>query len=415
MGRGGAFVAKPTDLTALYYNPAGLNAIPNGAYLGVSLLNTQANFHRDPEGDISFEPVENGSAFFFTVPSIAIAHDFGIPRFKLAAGFITPLSGGYKFEKRGPQRYAVIDSEVGEAYYGIGAAYEVLPGLSIGADALLTWVYAQFEQAYALSIDNKEDHPEWDGFFDMQADAVNRPFFLAGARYARPPFHAGVAYQPPITVDLEGRVRVDQDVDFNGIPIRIHDSKGITVPLKLPAQVRIGAGYDVSSRLYVESNFTYTRWSELKELIGDLDSNTFELTEPVLGEDTLEIPDVVVPLDFKDSYDVRLGADWKLSPRWTLRAGGLYESSAIPPETQTPSLQDAAKIGVGTGFTVEVGRADFDVGSGYLFYEDRTVTESRVTQTNGLEEFFKREPKPVGNGRYEHGIFHLALSTTIRF
>ncbi|MBI2059350.1 MAG: outer membrane protein transport protein [Nitrospirae bacterium] len=439
-GRGGAFVAKPTDLTAFYYNPAALTSLGNEVFLGLSMLNTKADFQRAPEegGKVTFDPVHNQSPFFFYVPSAVIAHDFGIEQFKLAGGLITPLSGGYKFDKIGPQRYAVIDSEIGEVFYGLGAAYEPIKGLSFGLDALLTYVYTEFEQAYTLALDAK-DHPENDGFFSMKADAINSPSLIAGVRYARGPLHAGLSFQPAMSLDLKGNVAVEQDIQFGrdpnnpeetpGIPVQIHDSKGITVPLKLPSQYRVGVGYDILRSIYAEAGFTYTQWGTLKQLVGDLDSNTFNLSQPItsLGDppiEAIEISDVVVPLEFKDSYDLRLGIEWEATPFLTLRTGGLYESAAIPPQTQTPSLQDATKKALAGGATFTWNRVSFDLASGYLFYEDREVMDSQVLEINGLEttligdstvkDLFRLKPKPVGNGRYEHGIFLLAVSTTIR-
>ncbi|MBI2889450.1 MAG: outer membrane protein transport protein [Nitrospirae bacterium] len=415
LGRGGAFVAHPTDLTAFYYNPAGLNAVENGALAGLWLIHTRASFQRAPEGGTTFEKEDNGSAFFFTIPALVVAHDFGVPRFKAAAGFVTPLSGGYKFDRRGPQRYSVIDSEVGEAFYGAGGAYEIVPGLSLGVEALFTWIYAQFDQAYTVSL-NREDHPESDGFFHMNAEAVNVPTFMVGVRYARGRLHAGASYQPPISPKLKGDVSVQQDADFQTIPIRIDASKGITVPLDLPAQFRLGLGYEVTARVYVEGNFTYTQWEDLQELVADLESSTFTLAEPILGIiDKIDINDVVMPLKFENSYDVRLGADWHVLPAWTLRAGGLYETSAIPPQTQTPSLQDAPKLLLATGATWSVARWSFDLGLGYLFYEDRTVEDSEVEWVNALEDMNLGPAKSVGNGTYEHAISNLSLAATYRW
>ena len=82
MGRGGAFVARADDLTAAWYNPAGL-ALPGTRFAAEGALVRKAIvFQRTDETGAagSFARVDNTSGGL-VVPFFALASDFGLRNF----------------------------------------------------------------------------------------------------------------------------------------------------------------------------------------------------------------------------------------------------------------------------------------------------------------------------------------------
>ena len=107
VGRGGTFVAKADDGTAIYFNPAGL-ARQRGTrlYAGGNFFFHSFSFQRagsfpddpndarTPWGDRAYPLVSNASGPFFA-PFLAVSTDFGtFDRFTVAAGIFGPPSVG---------------------------------------------------------------------------------------------------------------------------------------------------------------------------------------------------------------------------------------------------------------------------------------------------------------------------------
>ncbi len=163
VGRGGAFVAKADDGTAIYFNPAGLarqrgTRIYGGGnlYLHSFEFQRSSSFPDDPNnpatpwGQRPFPVVTNSAGPFFA-PFLAASTDFAsLDRLTVAIGaFGPPVVGNRTFPlaiRNAPaaSRYDFIQSRSTIFFPTASAAYRVTPWLDLGFSAHL--VLAQFDQ-----------------------------------------------------------------------------------------------------------------------------------------------------------------------------------------------------------------------------------------------------------------------------
>src|SRR6185436_11512793 len=81
--------------------------------------------------------------------------------------------------------------------------------------------------------------------------------------------------------------------------------------------------------LSVELAGTFEKWSRLKEI------RIIPVDVVVnLGNNVIPLPNLVLEKQLQDAGSVRLGGEYVLNSWLTLRAGALYETSAIPENRQ---------------------------------------------------------------------------------
>jgi long-subunit fatty acid transport protein len=120
--------------------------------------------------------------------------------------------------------------------------------------------------------------------------------------------------------------------------------------------------------------------------------------EPGLG--SVSVGPLNVPRLYENALSIRVGGDYEAAiDRLWLRAGALWEQSAVPTKTLSVLQVDSDKLAIGLGATLRVGPSlRIDVGYSHIFYAARDVTDSVVEQLNPTNP---EGAVVVGNGAYE--------------
>ena len=111
------------------------------------------------------------------------------------------------------------------------------------------------------------------------------------------------------------------------------------------------------------------------------------------------------PRDWHAAWTGRLGAEYELYNSYTLRAGILYETSAIPEETLQIDFASMSRLAGTLGATARWRSFSLTAAWAHYFEQNREVTNSRVTRINPY-------PAPafvIGNGRYSSSLDILAI------
>lgn len=105
-----------------------------------------------------------------------------------------------------------------------------------------------------------------------------------------------------------------------------------------------------------------------------------------------------------DVWAYHFGAEYKLTDRWTLRAGYCYDVSPSNSRNQSPEMPDADKHLFTIGFEYDADNWGFDLGYGYTyFYKSRLGTN--VAKSHGIAE----------RGRFSADCHILSASLTLKF
>jgi long-chain fatty acid transport protein len=115
----------------------------------------------------------------------------------------------------------------------------------------------------------------------------------------------------------------------------------------------------------------FVHWSVYKSLDFNYGSTTTSL------QNTSEIR------NYQDAYDVRMGAEYKTTPKVAIRFGGGYASTAVQDGYVTPEAPDADRVYGTLGLGYKVAKnLDLDLAFEYEHVMSRTQTEYQ-TQLSG--------------------------------
>lgn len=333
---------------SLYFNPAGL-ATPNGAFLG---LNADRRF----ELSLSFSPTlirlsgpttspatVNGEVGF-TPPFAGLVSWRPIDRLGIGAGVyasagIKALFKNVDFSHVNPNFDTLkpdLESKLDIIEASLGAAYELLDGLRVGASWRASLVNAGLSSA--LPIPAPAGSPPGTPPVALVAvtldslRATDFSGFRVGLQYAPPKGWGGLGlmWRSPLNFTAEGDVKaqLESGVPPNGPAVPLPATKG-KVTSQLPSQIALGGWlslFDRNVRLVAEYTFTHYR---VDRVLG-IDATLTTPSGPV------PVPDIV--LDWDNLHIGRVGVELLAYAHQAIRLGYAIVSQVTPAEHARATL-----------------------------------------------------------------------------
>jgi long-chain fatty acid transport protein len=196
-------------------------------------------------------------------------------------------------------------------------------------------------------------------------------------------FNVGVTYQPisELTLGLSYRSKVsmeltDGDATFNlpkSVTALVPATNSFDATLPLPANLDFGVAWQVNSKLLLTAELNYVFWSTYDTL-----SFSFKESGELLNSDN--------PRMYSDRIIPRIGAEYVVNDKFTVRAGVYYDSTPTDEEYFNPE-------------TVSLNTIGLTLGLSYKPIEKLTIDLSYL-QLHGLES--ERSYKPANfTGKYK--------------
>jgi len=473
LGRGGAFAARASDGSAVAHNLAGL-AGQRGTRL--TLLSSFSDLHRcfTRAGDYPRTAgVAAGTPYAAAGPMcdsrglleglgplVAVSTDLGRPKGPVFALGVFGPSGLHRttYTQGGrdtddpalvrltdaagkervtwaPSRYDLVDDQLEVLYVTPAIAYEVTPGLRVGAS--LQWVFARlaFTTYGALLADDPGGLA-----IRNEASAVD-PFtpavVLAVQARPLPTVEVGASFRWSGGLDASG----DLDIAVSRLTggeeqVLGRDRVAVDLEVGQAAELRAGARWFLPRTTRPTGDTMTDEVLDLEldwifETNSAIDAITVGSDDPIAlcdpqGSSCMEAPPVGrirLPHGFRDTHSLRAGGDWNVLPgRLAVRAGASWESAASPESLTLLDFAAFERFGLHAGATVRLGPLDFSVAAAHLFHESRTVEDgaARVAYPGGL-----CDPSALGaedasacvtnDGRHTSSIDMLSVAAAVRF
>ena len=417
IGRGTAFSARADNLSAFYYNPAGLSKSKGfNLLLSVNLVNLNLDYQRqgsgqtrdmgagvgfevqDPSQDYvdGFEAVKDFSKVSGEKPIgpgpllvFSWGDAFEVEGLALSVGLVAPSSFGFhKYPDNGPQRYVLREMDMLMASVGVGASYALNRYFQIGGVFLSGYALMEMSRAVRPVPSVVHDHLNEDAGGDAGMTIKAQDFFIPSGiigvlSHPLDWLEIGITIKLPAAVEAVGKVTklIAPPTDAPQMQI-VSGQDDVTAKMSFPLVVRAGVRY-IHPSFDVEANYVFENWSSLKNM--DLLSGVVVQVDP--ADDPKPFPDTAVPMNFRDTHSVRLGSDIEVWPKnLVVRVGGYYQTSAYPKNDDTFSIMFpyGEQIGIGGGLTWHA--SDYlDVTAGYLHVFQFEVTVDRgIVQQVGL-------------------------------
>jgi long-chain fatty acid transport protein len=381
-GLGNAFAgqaAAAEDASTIFFNPAGMARLPGRQFVGaVHLIWPSAEFNNTGSTAAAggFPLGSNGgdAGDLAIVPNAYLSWQLN-PQWFVGVGLSAPFGLKTEYDADWMGRFHALKSEVKAINVNPSVAFKINDAFSVGIglnyqrfDAELTKAinYTAVGAAAGIPVaagtagSNKieADDDAW-GFnlgvmFNLGANATvglsyrsEMKYTLSGTvAYAGRP--AALAAAAAVVPALANQV-ADSDV---------------SAKVKLPASFSAAVKHQLDPKWQLLADVTWTEWSSLQSL--DI-VRTSGIASGTLLEST--------PFEWRDTWRVGIGANYRHSDAWTLRFGAAYDQTPVRNQFRTPRVPDESRTWVALGAQYRMSKAFvFDVGYAHLFMKDASVS-----------------------------------------
>lgn len=362
-GMGTAFIAVVDDPSAILFNPAGLTQLGELQIYGggtAVMLNTEFEKHSGDQEDTDFQ--------VFFPPHFFIASPLGTADWSFGIGFHSLFGiGGRKWSQEGLLRYGSTDSAVATFDVNPTLAWQATPWLSVAVGLDYLWGINHTERMVDQSMLDAED-----GGFELEADGDGWGWNAGLLLRANEKLRFGFSYRSGIEVDVKGDAKLKNIAPplqpaFGGASFKTK----VASTQDFPEIYGFGVAYDPDARWTLALDVELVRWSSFDELMID-----FEREVPEAG-----FVDGSIRQDWDDSFQVKIGADHRLTESVSLRGGYSFIQASVPDETLEPGNPDADQHNLSLGVGVRRGDWWVDGFYNFGFFEKRTVDNDVVSGT----------------------------------
>lgn len=168
----------------------------------------------------------------------------------------------------------------------------------------------------------------------------------------------------------------------------------VTSEVKIPAIFNLSYFTKVDDRWGLMVDAQWTQWSTIRNL-------TFVRTDGTVLQNT--------PENFRNTWKLALGANYRYNPQWTFRGGIAYDQSPVQEPYMTPHLPDSNRtwLTLGTRYTPNP-KLTVDVGAAYVF-----VNKARINSNGDPGNATGALANGLINGYYDSRV--MILSTQLNY
>lgn len=394
LGRAGAMTAAPADPSAVWFNPAVLaHTTSPAASVTSALVRHQTRFSPTPSA--TGEPVSDVSSLPGTSVLPSVFASTPLPgRFAAGLGVYAPFGLAVDW----PDGWLGRTHSLATRIWALAANPVLaarLPGrLALGGGVSVLRAGVRLRTALPDEVGGTAELTggawgfTWNAALEWQAIADR--------------LHLGATFRRRARLDFTGRADFTPlRAGTTQIPAAVFTDGGASAEVTLPDVFTLGVMGRPHPRLELSADVQLATWHTFDRLIVDFDFGG--------------TPDTILERRSRDPWTFRLGGAWAWPERsLTLRAGALYDQSASPADTLSPSTPDANRLGLSLGVGYPLRRLRVHVDIGYMYLRFLPAQASGCARPDG------GIPDPLSGSRcppegtYRTGVHALALTIVWR-
>ena len=353
IGMGGVGVGLSLDQAAMFYNPGALAMVrENGVQFGVNAALARISFRSENGGDL--RSLQNAIVTPFNFYAGFGPKD---AKYKFGVAVYTPYGSKVKYAEGSELRYALTEINLQSIYVQPTFSYAITPQLSIGA-GLTILAYGAVNLQKDLPLPTGNGHIELDGKAKTQFGYNAGIFFKPSNQLS-----VGVSYRSQIDAKVESGTVTYTGLSTGASANIINPSftaNQFAATLPLPAVASVGVGIMPTEKLTIGLDASLTFWSQYRTL--DFAFSNSNGGTGVVGGSSFSTS----KRNYQDALAFRLGGQYKVSDKLTVRAGGAYDFTAVRDGFITPETPDADRLGLSAGLSYQI-TDNLGVDGSFLF------------------------------------------------
>lgn len=358
--------------SSMFFNPGALSMMETKTdfSIGASGIISKISFQKSGQNLVS-ETDNKLSTPFYVYGAGKIGE-------KLAVGLAiyTPYGSSAEWEDDWVGRLLIRNIALQAIYFQPTVSYQVSDKLGIGAGLVYTIGSVTLEKGLNYGPDS---------YVELDGSTSSLGFNLGVFYTATEKLSIGIDYRSEIMMDV-----TDGDAKFHvpaSVGASIPAENKFSASLPLPANLDFGVSYQATEKLLLAAEVNWAMWGTYETL-----EFTFEEKGELLNSKS--------PREYKDTFIPRIGAEYQLNDKFTLRAGAYYDQSPTNEDYFTPE-------------TVSLDNLAFTLGVGFHPSERLSIDLSYL-QISGLEAKKNYQPDNFG-GTYKSAAFIPGFGLSYRF
>lgn len=386
-GLGNAYAgqaAAAENASTIFFNPAGMTRLPGRQFSGaINLIKPSSKFTNSgtsvAAGGLPSPGGNGGDAGdLAAVPNAYLSWQVD-SKLWVGIGLTVPFGLATEYDQGWVGRFQSQEAEIKTIDINPSIAYKLNDTVSLGAGISLQRAEVTVDRSSFLGAER---------FSKLEMDDNSVGFNLGAMFNLSPATRIGIAYRSSIEHDLSGTATV------SGV-----GSTPISTTAKLPDTLAWSIAHQVSPGLELLGDITFTQWSKIKQIPIRADATW------ALGAAGSQV--ARFDFEFKDTYRIGIGANYKLRNDFTLKLGVAYDKSPVSDQFRTVTLPDNDRTWLAIGGKYQASKQmTLDFGYAYLFIKDASINRQ------GGVAFLGAQGNVVGN--YSNPKVHI-LSAQVSY
>lgn len=274
--------------------------------------------------------------------------------FAAGVSFYTPYGSGIKWGDNWPG--AVLNQSVNLKAFTLQptVAWEIIPGLSVGAGAMITWGNVNLDKGLVtpaslnglLSLmGNDYRFTDTPASINLTGRAATTVGFNVGAMWdITKQVTVGVSYRSKMNLKVksgDASLRYANEMAHKLLQEKLNvlDKANFAAEMPAPAVLNFGVAYKPVEKLQLAADAQLTFWNVYKNLEIDFLSETLKPYNQNLEK------------NYRNSWTFRVGAQYSLTNRLDLRAGVMIDTTPVNDAHYNPETPGMTKVEPSVGFS----------------------------------------------------------------
>ncbi len=387
-GMANAFVARASDPSAIWYNPAALARLEGfQIYAGGEFIRTggRSYFSVYRNATLTADPQDR------VLPNIYISG-----KLSDRIGFGLSINSPFHYEIEWPQTrefehlaYFIKRMEIRTLTFSSALAFRLSDRFSLGAGVSVNSASINGRYHYPYDVDvmvamltNGEVMDAREAIFDLRDFKDVKTSFFAGIQWSvNPSLSLGLVYRngAPLSFDSGSVFGLEPETPNAYANAKLAElfidspAQSAVVRISLVDQLEAGVALRIGDVFETELDFGYTFWSGMSLDVDYAVNTNFRSFWNVYY-------DIEADPDFKNTLSLKWGGEFHLNPVLDVRLGAFLHESPVTSSNLQPVFPLAKSAGFSLGAGFRISRLRFDVA--YIF-------DSRARLTDVNDQFIR--------------------------
>lgn len=382
-GRGEAFVATADNLSAIYYNPAGLTQVTAGSEYrtGVYGLYFSPSF-QPPAGAPNAGTTYEIDMRYAAAPQFFYAYGLENQPVTLGLGIYSPHGAAVEWPQDTGFRAVATEGRLTYLRANPVLAWQATSCLSFAIGVMIDFADISLEQGLLRTASPFPNN------FAFKGDDLSVGYNLGVLWEVNEKLSLGATVRSGTTLDFEGHTEIEQQPVISYTELPAH------AEYDFPFTAVVGLSYRPTPDWDIGIDVDYTAWSSFDEVtIAQSGTPPF----PVQSN-------IPVTLAWKDSWIYKFGVTRKFDDGWRASLGYVFSENSVPDAFYSPLVADLDRHFLSVGVGRDCGDYSLDVTYQFGFASDHVVAGSTPSSTPG------RFVGQNGDGTYDFTSHALVVS-----